>query len=64
MALSVRLLPVYGLAESTVALTIPPLGREFLVDYVDRKISKKIVSAITTRKDKNALCFCGLRCRL
>lgn len=31
------LLPVYGLAESTVALTIPPVDREFRIDYVARK---------------------------
>ena len=28
--------PVYGLAESTVALLVPPLGRGPLVDHVDR----------------------------
>lgn len=31
------LLPVYGLAESTVGLAIPPLEREFVIDRVDRK---------------------------
>jgi 1-acyl-sn-glycerol-3-phosphate acyltransferase len=31
------LLPVYGLAESTVGLAIPPLDRGYLVDYVDRQ---------------------------
>src|SRR5579883_107725 len=31
------LMPVYGLAESTVGLAIPPLGREFRIDTVDRK---------------------------
>ncbi|TAK78145.1 MAG: acyl-CoA synthetase [Gammaproteobacteria bacterium] len=31
------LMPVYGLAESTVGLAIPPLGREFRIDKVDRK---------------------------
>lgn len=31
------LLPVYGLAESTVALAIPPIGRDFRVDTVERK---------------------------
>ncbi len=30
------LLPVYGLAESTVAVTIPPLGRKPRVDPIDR----------------------------
>mgnify|MGYP003645994583 CR=1 FL=1 len=32
------MMPVYGLAESTVGLTIPPLGRGYLVDRVDRKL--------------------------
>lgn len=31
------LMPVYGLAESSVALTIPPLNREFRIDHVNRK---------------------------
>lgn len=31
------LLPVYGLAESTVGLAIPPLYREFRVDNVERQ---------------------------
>lgn len=31
------LMPVYGLAESTVALTIPPINRSFLIDKIDRK---------------------------
>jgi fatty-acyl-CoA synthase len=32
------LLPVYGLAESTVALTVPPLGRPPRVESVSRKV--------------------------
>jgi 1-acyl-sn-glycerol-3-phosphate acyltransferase len=31
------MMPVYGLAESSVALTFPPLGREPLIDTVDRR---------------------------
>lgn len=31
------LLPVYGLAESTVALCIPPLDRDYRTDHIDRK---------------------------
>lgn len=31
------ILPVYGLAESTVALTIPKLGFDYHVDRIDRK---------------------------
>lgn len=54
------LLPVYGLAESTVALTISPIGREFRVDYVNRDIFERERRAIPTN-DKNALDFvsCG-----
>jgi len=32
------LLPVYGLAEATLGLTIPPLGRVPLIDTIDRRI--------------------------
>ncbi len=55
------LLPVYGLAESTVALTIPPLGRDFRIDYVDRKQFEEDRRAVSV-KDKNALPFvaCGV----
>lgn len=30
------MVPVYGLAESSVGLTLPPLGREPVVDHIDR----------------------------
>ncbi len=55
------LLPVYGLAESTVALAIPPMNRSFRLDYIDRKHFENERVAIPT-KDKNALTFvaCGL----
>jgi 1-acyl-sn-glycerol-3-phosphate acyltransferase len=32
------MMPVYGLAESSVALTFPPLGRAPIVDTVDRRL--------------------------
>jgi fatty-acyl-CoA synthase len=65
------LLPVYGLAESTVGLAIPPIGREFLVDEVDRKKFEEDRQAIQTEeknrnrnkaKNKNTLSFvsCGV----
>jgi acyl carrier protein len=55
------LLPVYGLAESTVGLAIPPLYREFLVDYVDRKAFEEERRAVAV-DDKSALSFvaCGV----
>ncbi|MBV9576159.1 MAG: AMP-binding protein [Gammaproteobacteria bacterium] len=55
------LLPVYGLAESTVALTIPPLAREFRIDYVEREAFEKKLAAVSS-EEKNALEFasCGL----
>lgn len=31
------ILPVYGLAESTVALTVPPIGRDYKIDCIDRQ---------------------------
>lgn len=54
------LLPVYGLAESTVALAIPPLGRDFRVDHVDRKLFEENCFAIPSHED-NGLSFvsCG-----
>lgn len=55
------LLPVYGLAESTVGLLIPPLEREFRVDYIDRKEFEEHSQAITSN-DSSALSFvsCGM----
>ena len=55
------LLPVYGLAESTVGLTIPPIDRGFLIDYVDRKTFEEDRRAVPSH-DKNALSFvaCGV----
>lgn len=55
------LLPVYGLAESTVGLTVPPLGREFRIDYVD-KLSFEEQRRAVPSEDKNALAYvsCGV----
>lgn len=60
------MLPVYGLAESTVGLSIPPLDRGFRVDHVDRHAFEKNKQAITVvtkqADDKNVLSFvaCGM----
>lgn len=55
------LLPVYGLAESTVALAIPTPGQDYHVDYVDREQFEKERQAIPTTNKENALSFvdCG-----
>lgn len=55
------LMPMYGLAESTVGLAIPPLNRDFRVDHVDRKRFEEDRFAIPTN-DENPLSFvsCGL----
>jgi fatty-acyl-CoA synthase len=55
------LLPVYGLAESTVGLAIPPLDRGFLIDYVDRKAFEEDRRAVPI-DDKSSLSFvaCGV----
>jgi fatty-acyl-CoA synthase len=56
------LLPVYGLAESTVGLTIPPLGRPFRIDQIDRKtFEEKKEAHPSTGSEKETLSFvsCG-----
>lgn len=55
------LMPVYGLAESTVGLAIPPLDRGFRIDKVDRKAFEEDRRAAPST-DKQALEFaaCGL----
>lgn len=55
------LLPMYGLAESTVALTIPTLDHDFKVDHVERKTFEEKGHAIPTKK-QNAIAFvdCGV----
>lgn len=54
------MMPVYGLAESTVGLAIPPVGRGCLVDRVDRKLFEESKQAIPS-VSKHALEFvsCG-----
>lgn len=55
------LMPVYGLAESTVCLTIPPLGREFRIDHVQRKPFEEERKAIpTTDKQDFSFAGCGM----
>lgn len=50
------LMPVYGLAESTVGLTIPPVGRGYLIDRIDRKSFEEDRQAIPSTS-KQALEF-------
>lgn len=52
------MMPVYGLAESTVGLCIPPLGRGARVDDVDRKQFEEERLALPA-SDKHALSFVG-----
>lgn len=54
------LLPVYGLAESTVGLAIPPLDRGYVVDYVDRQQFEEARLAVPD-PSKSGLAFvcCG-----
>lgn len=56
------MLPVYGLAESTVGLAFPPLGRKPRVDKIQRHAFMRNGQALTTIADEeNALQFasCG-----
>jgi 1-acyl-sn-glycerol-3-phosphate acyltransferase len=54
------LMPVYGLAECSVGLSFPPLGRERMVDRVDRDPFTRKGEAIPAGKDNpNALRFVG-----
>jgi len=54
--------PVYGLAESSLALAFPPLGRPPLVDVIDREAFQRTGRAIPVSDDPNALRFvsCGV----
>jgi 1-acyl-sn-glycerol-3-phosphate acyltransferase len=57
------LMPVYGLAESTVGLAFPPLGREPLVDLVQREVfarSGRASPAVATDKTPLRFTACGL----
>jgi 1-acyl-sn-glycerol-3-phosphate acyltransferase len=56
------LLPVYGLAESSVALTIPPPGRGPRIDRVERSVFEREGRAIqapseAARDDKDVISF-------
>lgn len=55
--------PSYGLAENTVALTMPPVGRPPLIDRVDREaLSRRGVAEPAKADDRDALeiVSCGL----
>jgi acyl carrier protein len=57
------MLPVYGLAESSVGLAFPPLDRGALVDRINREQFSRFGRAVpATREDTTALCIisCGL----
>lgn len=56
------LLPVYGLAESTVALAIPPVGRGFIIDKIARQPFEEYHQAIPAVDEDHPLEFvaCGL----
>ncbi|HEV8580580.1 MAG TPA: AMP-binding protein [Thermoanaerobaculia bacterium] len=57
------LAPVYGLAENSLALAFPPLGRPPLVDVVDREAFERSGKAVpVATDDPHALRFvsCGL----
>src|SRR5262249_934253 len=44
-------LPVYGLAESSLAVTVPPLNRGAIVDHIDREAFASQGRAISISKD-------------
>lgn len=54
------ILPVYGLAESTVALTIPPINRDFRLDHIDRKQFEEEKLAVTSTDDALTYVSCGV----
>ena len=52
------LLPVYGLAEASLAVTAGPLGREPVVDRIERKVFESEGKAIPTKaEDENCIAF-------
>jgi 1-acyl-sn-glycerol-3-phosphate acyltransferase len=52
------MLPVYGLAEASLAVTVPPLDRGPLVDHVDREIFATQGRAVPTdAKQETAISF-------
>ncbi len=54
------MLPVYGLAESSVGLAFPPLNRKPRIDCVQRERFSESADALPADStDENALCFVG-----
>ena len=54
------MLPVYGLAESSVALAFSPLDRKPRVDYVQRESFSRSADALpVAATEENAMCFVG-----
>lgn len=55
------LMPVYGLAECSVGLSFPPIGRGPRFDKIDRVHFMKTEQAIPANDNEHALCFvsCG-----
>ncbi|MGG7056548.1 AMP-binding protein [Nitrosomonas sp. ANs5] len=55
------LMPVYGLAECSVGLSFPPVGRGPKIDKIDRKYFMKTARAVPAKNDEQALSFvsCG-----
>jgi len=54
------MLPVYGLAESSVGLAFPPLNQKPRIDCVQREAFSKSADALPAEPtDENALCFVG-----
>jgi fatty-acyl-CoA synthase len=52
------LLPVYGLAEASLAVTAGPMGREPVVDRIERKVFESEGKAIPTQaEDENCIAF-------
>ncbi len=51
------LCPVYGLAENTVALTVPVLNREFRIDKITRGPFEKNMRAVPHSNEKDFLIF-------
>jgi acyl carrier protein len=50
-------LPVYGLAEASLAVTFPPLNRGPRVDFVDRELFTAQGRAVPAGSDGNAIAF-------
>jgi len=50
-------LPVYGLAEASLAVTVPPLERGPLIDHVDREIFTSQGRAVSVEDESAAISF-------